>query len=150
EGAIGEMIIVTPTRIGHYLARFLVGDGRVIVPTICDRVYYGRPRERLILAVEVTDKRQIHRWRAFPIQVDAHMPLLWRGRPDPPDAARPIHLSKDLLAVLLSDDAVAVPIGVPVYIFAGRGVVTAPAVVTGPLGALLAGGRKGGEVFQAG
>src|SRR5208282_6151017 len=100
------------------------------------------PCERLVLAIEVADKRQVHRRLARPVQIDAHMSFLGRGRPDSPDAARALHLGEHLLVALLADDAVAIAVGIPVNVFAGPRIVAAPAVVTRPLGALLARRRR--------
>ena len=144
------MVVGAPARVGHNLARLLEGDGGVIVPPHCDRVYDCRPRERLVLPVEVADKRQVHGRLARAVEVDAHVPLLGCRRPGSPDAARAFHLGEDQLAILFADDAVAVAVGVPADVFLPRRVIATCAVIARPLHALLAWRRQHGQVFQIG
>ncbi len=89
-----------------------------------------RTGKRLILAVEITFKRQVNGGLLSTIKINLHMPIFSIRRPDTPDNAGPFHLCKDEFAILFADDAIAVPISHPVNIFASCVVVLTLAVIT--------------------
>ena len=150
KAGINELVVITPAVVGDDFARFLVRNGRVIVPSPGGGVNERWPGKRRVLPVEITDERQVHRRFTHAVEINADMPGLGCGGPDAPDHARPVHLGEDLPAVFTANDAVAIPIGVPSEIFPGRLVILAGAIVARPLFRGFPRRRQGSEMLQIG
>ncbi len=142
------MVVQAPARLRHDLAGFLVRDRRVIIPAAGDGVDQRRAGKGLIFQVEVAYEREINNGLACPIQVNANMALFGIGGPDPPNAAGSFHFSQHQVIAFFANDALTVPVGIPIHVLATSLVVAALAIVAGELGALfiLCGHR--GEVLK--
>ena len=147
---VAEMVIRAPAVVGDDLAGFLKRNRRVIIAALGNGVHDRRPREWSLLAGKITRERQIHRGLGSTVEIDAHVPLLRRGGPDAPDAARAVHFGQHEFAVFLADDAVVVAVRIPMNVFAGGFVVTARAVIAGKLRGLFSRRRQRGQMFQIG
>ena len=151
-GHVVELEVAAPALVGDDLARFLIGDRQVeVLPAAAGFIQVvgqGRIVERLVLAVEIGGKRQVDRGFGLTVQVDPHVPLLRRSRPNSPDAAGTFHLGHHDLIAFGANDSIAVAVGVPAKVLAGGIVVLAGAIIAGPLLARFPRRRQDGWLGQ--
>ena len=103
--------------------------------------------EWLVLTIEITGKRKIHRGGVGVVQVDFHRALFDTRRPDMPNHAWTFHFGQDQLVTFLAH-IIFVRVATPVEIPIGCRVVAAVSFKTGKLSASFPGPGKHSQSLQ--